>query len=107
MVYRTGMTDAGCTVVLQTKDSKSGSVGFLLNNMQMKITDIKTEKTLGANQMGEIRFNVPTVMNGYYKNPEATKQAFDSDGIVPKTFYRNDYLALFVFYQLNYEELLL
>jgi len=76
-----GSTDAGGETVGQNKHSKPGSVGFPGPNVQIKITNPETEETLGANKVGEIRVKVPFVMNGYYKNPEATKKAFDSDGI--------------------------
>ncbi|XP_012060704.1 PREDICTED: 4-coumarate--CoA ligase 1-like [Atta cephalotes] len=75
-----GSTDAGGSLSMQNKHSKLGSVGFLLPNVQIKVTDTQTEEVLGINKIGELRIKVPFVMNGYYKNPEATKKAFDSDG---------------------------
>lgn len=64
---------------MQIKGCKPGSVGFVAPNVRIKIVDIETEKILGTNQTGELRVKLPYVMNGYYKNPEATKRAFDSD----------------------------
>ncbi|XP_018051977.1 PREDICTED: uncharacterized protein LOC108689634 [Atta colombica] len=75
-----GSTDAGGSLSIQNKHSKLGSVGFPLPNVQIKVTDTQTEEVLGINKVGELRIKVPFVMNGYYKNPEATKKAFDSDG---------------------------
>ncbi|XP_018358074.1 PREDICTED: luciferin 4-monooxygenase-like [Trachymyrmex cornetzi] len=75
-----GSTDAGGIFSSQNKYSKPGSVGFPLPNVQIKVTDTQTEEVLGINKVGEIRIKIPSVMNGYYKNPEATKKAFDSDG---------------------------
>lgn len=46
-----------------------GSVGRTIPCMQIKISDI-----------GEILLKGPNVMKGYYKNPEATKEAFTEDG---------------------------
>lgn len=74
------MTDVGGGCCLQSKHSKLGSVGFVSPTVQLRIADLETGKTLGANETGEIRLKVPSVMNGYYKNPEATKKCFDSDG---------------------------
>ncbi|KAG5348319.1 LUCI monooxygenase, partial [Acromyrmex charruanus] len=75
-----GSTDSGGSLSCQNKDSKPGSVGFPLPNVQIKVTDTETEEVLGINKVGELRIKVPSVMNGYYKNPKATKEAFDSDG---------------------------
>ena len=81
---------------MQNKHSKLGSVGFLLPNVQIKVTDTQTEEVLGINKIGELRIKVPFVMNGYYKNPEATKKAFDSDGMA-WMFDQNFQLAILTF----------
>ncbi len=47
---------------------KAGSVGKPIPCMQVRIVD------------GEIQLKGPNVMKGYYKNPEATKEAFTEDG---------------------------
>ncbi|XP_032690751.1 luciferin 4-monooxygenase-like [Odontomachus brunneus] len=44
------------------------------------MVDLDTEEALGPNKIGELRVKAITIMQGYHKNPEATKQAFDSDG---------------------------
>ncbi|XP_036140321.1 uncharacterized protein LOC105834306 [Monomorium pharaonis] len=75
-----GSTDSGGELTGQDKNSKPGSVGYLAHNVQIKLTDTETEEVLGANKVGEIRVKVPFVMNGYHRNPEATKKAFDADG---------------------------
>lgn len=75
-----GSTDSGGILSVQNKHSKPGSVGFPLPNVQIKVTDTQTKEVLGTNKVGELHIKVPSVMNGYYKNPEATKKAFDSDG---------------------------
>ena len=46
-----------------------GSVGRLIPCLEGRISDI-----------GEIQLKGPNVMKGYYKNPEATKEAFTEDG---------------------------
>lgn len=46
-----------------------GSVGTLLDNVQVKFAED-----------GEILVKAPSVMMGYYNNPEATAEAIDADG---------------------------
>jgi long-chain acyl-CoA synthetase len=50
-------------------DFRVGCVGTVLSNVQVKIADD-----------GEILAKGPNIMKGYYKKPEATAEAIDSDG---------------------------
>ncbi|EFN85797.1 Luciferin 4-monooxygenase [Harpegnathos saltator] len=75
-----GLTDAGGLCASQAKNSKPGSCGFVSKGTRIKIADEKTGVTLGPNMRGEICIKSKFMMNGYYKNPEQTKEAFDSDG---------------------------
>ena len=78
------MTETGsCTVKIYRNYSEivTHSVGFLSPSNQLKIVDEETGKTLGSNAAGEICMKTATMMLEYYKNPEETKKAFDSDGI--------------------------
>ncbi|XP_018350298.1 PREDICTED: uncharacterized protein LOC108753314 [Trachymyrmex septentrionalis] len=75
-----GSTDSAADVTVMIKGCKPGSIGFVAPNVRIKVTDVETGKTLGANQNGELRLKLPCIMNGYYKRPEETKRAFDSDG---------------------------
>ena len=64
-----GMTE--CAPIVSNnvgKFNKSGSVGRLIPCMEGRIVE------------GEIQLKGPNVMMGYYKNPEATKEAFTEDG---------------------------
>lgn len=44
------------------------------------MVDLDTEETLGPNEVGELRVKAISMMQGYHKNPEMTKKAYDSDG---------------------------
>jgi acyl-CoA synthetase (AMP-forming)/AMP-acid ligase II len=55
------------------------SVGRPLPGHELHIID-RTGQTLGPREVGEIRLNGPSVMRGYFNNPEATAKAIDADG---------------------------
>lgn len=64
-----GMTE--CSPRISTAnlaDTNSGSIGTIVNGCEVKIAD------------GEIWVKSPSVMAGYYKNPEATAEALTKDG---------------------------
>lgn len=64
-----GMTE--CSPRISTghlADTNAGSIGTIVNGCEVKIVD------------GEIWAKSPSVMAGYYKNPEATAEALTEDG---------------------------
>jgi len=75
-----GMTETGGIVTMQQPHHKNGSCGVLTENAQMKIVDLESGKVLGLNQSGEIWMKIPSLMSGYYRNPEATKNIIDDEG---------------------------
>jgi long-chain acyl-CoA synthetase len=68
-----GLTET-CVVVSVNRLGKGGSmfgtVGQVIDNTQVKI----------AEEDGEILMKGPSLMMGYYKNPEATAEVIDKDG---------------------------
>lgn len=69
-----GMTEVAATVVTSTpKVSRMGTVGIPLPGTIIKIVEPGTTKELSYNTDGEICFNAPTMMLGYYKQEEETK----------------------------------
>lgn len=65
---------------MQCSNHKNGSSGTVLQNVQLKIVDVENGKTLGPNNLGELWIKTPALMNGYYRNPEATKNTIDNEG---------------------------
>ncbi|KAL1473165.1 hypothetical protein MTO96_022449, partial [Rhipicephalus appendiculatus] len=58
----------------------SGNVGFPAPMVQLKFIDMDTGEKVGPRQYGELYFRIPSVMKGYYKNPELMKEFVDDDG---------------------------
>jgi fatty-acyl-CoA synthase len=56
------------------------SVGRALPNVEVKIVQPGTTTELPFNQQGELCTRGYHVMKGYYKNPDATREALDEDG---------------------------
>ena len=71
-----GMTECGPLVAYEQWDTfKQASVGKLVDRMEVKI-----DSTDPQNEIGEILVRGVNVMLGYYKNPEATEEAFTNNG---------------------------
>ncbi|XP_077229223.1 peroxisomal OPC-8:0-CoA ligase 1-like [Tasmannia lanceolata] len=56
------------------------SIGRLIPSIEAKIIDIHTEKPLPPGKYGELYIRGPPVMQGYFKNQEATSLAIDKEG---------------------------
>ena len=75
-----GLTETSPVVSVNTEENrKSGSVGINLPYVNVKIVD-DNGKELGRNEEGEICIKGENVFRGYYNNPAATAEAFDSEG---------------------------
>jgi len=69
-----GMTEFGATVCTGMNHVyKIGTLGITLPAVTVKIVDTETQEEVKYNEIGEICFNAPNTMLGYYKNDEATK----------------------------------
>lgn len=65
---------------MQCSNHKNGSCGTVLQNVQLKVVDSENGKVLGPNNLGELWIKTPTLMNGYYRNPEVTESTVDKEG---------------------------
>ncbi|XP_041484296.1 4-coumarate--CoA ligase-like [Lytechinus variegatus] len=78
-----GMTETGPVLTITpTCTDNPASVGKLLPNTVAKVVDTKSGALLGEGQDGELCFQGPQVMPGYFKNPEATAKTLDADGFI-------------------------
>ncbi|MBQ8903858.1 MAG: AMP-binding protein [Oscillospiraceae bacterium] len=79
-----GQTEASpATTMSKTTDSieiRVNTVGASLFGVETKIVDPETGEELGDNMDGEFCERGYNIMKGYYKMPEATAAAIDSDG---------------------------
>jgi long-chain acyl-CoA synthetase len=64
-----GSTECGGITLSGLGDTKPGSLGKPFPNVELRIADD-----------GEILVRGPTVMPGYFENPEATREAIDEEG---------------------------
>ena len=81
VISLTGLTELGSVALMQEKGhTNHDSCGIIANNVEMKMINLCTGETLGANQKGEILIKQTNMMKHYYKNPKATQETIDSDG---------------------------
>jgi len=67
---------------MEKKLKRLSSIGKPMADVQMKVIDQETGKTLGPNEVGEILAKGPRVMSGYWKDEEKTAKTIDKDGWV-------------------------
>jgi len=79
-----GETEASPLTHLTDRDDsmeiRTETVGRNLPHQEVKVVDTATGRTLPVGEPGEICFRGYHVMRGYYGDPEATREAIDSNG---------------------------
>ncbi|XP_074263864.1 peroxisomal OPC-8:0-CoA ligase 1-like [Silene latifolia] len=76
----TESTAIGASTDSLEESRKYGTAGLLSPSIEAKIVDPESGVALGVNQTGELWLRGPTVMKGYFNNPEATANTITSDG---------------------------
>lgn len=84
LVSTLGMTECAGGVTMASLDddltTRCLTLGKVLEGDECKITDIKTGETLPDGEKGEFCVRGFSQMKGYYKEPELTAKAMDSEG---------------------------
>ncbi|XP_071951929.1 long-chain-fatty-acid--CoA ligase 6-like isoform X2 [Antedon mediterranea] len=76
-----GQTEATCISTLAyPADNSLNHQGAPISSCMMKVVDVPEMEYFAKNGQGEICMKGPSITNGYYKNEEKTKDAFDNEG---------------------------
>lgn len=75
MFGQTEMSSVTCALRGEDAIRKMGSVGKPVINVEARIVDTDMND-VGVGEVGEIVYRGPTVMQGYWRKPEATTEAF-------------------------------
>ncbi|KAL4962082.1 acyl--CoA ligase [Aspergillus stella-maris] len=77
-----GMTETSCiaTMFPYPEGDESGSVGWLVGNVETKLVDDKGNNISAYNTRGELCVRGPTITPGYFNNPTANAVSFDKEG---------------------------
>ncbi|KAL2065067.1 hypothetical protein VTL71DRAFT_4207 [Oculimacula yallundae] len=77
-----GMTETSCVASMfhYPEDDKTGSVGRMLPMLDSKIVDDDGKDITGYDVRGELCVRGPIVIAGYFENPKANAESFDSEG---------------------------
>lgn len=81
ILERYGMTE---TIMNLTNpyagERRAGTVGAPFPGQEARVVHVQTRQILPADEIGEIEVRGPHVFSGYWKRPEATAEAFTTDG---------------------------
>ena len=79
-----GQTEASPIITQTSVDDsievRTGTVGRPIPGIEVKLVDPATRREVAPGEDGELATRGHHVMEGYYKNPEATARAVDGDG---------------------------
>ncbi|KAL2834167.1 hypothetical protein BJY01DRAFT_239193 [Aspergillus pseudoustus] len=76
-----GMTELSCIAATYPwpEEDDEGSIGYFLPNLEVKLVDDAHQEIRAYDTTGEIWIRGPTVIDGYFDDPTATKLSFTGD----------------------------
>ncbi len=78
-----GMTESAPFGLFVTNvNVKAGDLGLPAAGLELKLVNSSGGTANGAGDKTEVRYKGPNITPGYWKNPEATKEAFDEEGFL-------------------------
>jgi len=81
ILERYGMTEAGMVLSNPLEgERRPGSVGFPLPGVSVRIVDPETESDVTPGETGELLIRSGSVCKGYWKRPDASREAFTAGG---------------------------
>ncbi len=81
MIQGYGMTETSPLTNTNTLDAqKDNSVGPAVSDPEEKVVDLSTGDEVPVGEVGELLIRGPQVMQGYWKNPDATAETILDDG---------------------------
>ena len=76
-----GMTETSATIAINPPmAARPGTCGKPFPLVEVRIVDPETAMDRGPGEAGEVWTRGPQLMDGYFGNPEATRQSFSADG---------------------------
>jgi long-chain acyl-CoA synthetase len=76
-----GLTETAPVLTARRPDRNlRGSAGMPVPETEIRIVNPDTRETLPGGQKGLVLARGPQIMQGYYRNPEATQKAIDAEG---------------------------
>lgn len=77
-----GMTETSCIATRHAYPShdKTGSVGVPIPNLDVKLVDDDGKDVTGYDVRGELCVRGPSIIKGYFENPEANARDWDAEG---------------------------
>ncbi|KAK6384286.1 hypothetical protein LTR65_009660 [Meristemomyces frigidus] len=77
-----GMTETSCVATMfgWQEHDETGGVGRLIPDLDAKLVDDDGRDISGYDARGELCVRGPTIIDGYFENPEANARDWDADG---------------------------